>query len=283
MPVLSEIFVYPIKSCAGIALSRAVLRETGLEYDRHWMVTDPHGGMLTQRTHARMALIKTAFDTDALVIDAPGMPTLRTPLDASALADAEPIRATVWGDTVDALDSGANAAKWFTDMLGTPARLVRFSPANKRIVDEKWTAPLVTHTRFADGFPLLVLGQASLDDLNARLSVKGAPGIPANRFRPNLVIRGLDAYEEDFVGDMQIGGVQLRLVKLCSRCPVPTIDQATGAPDPAWPHEPLDTMSVYRASEQMGGKLTFGKNAVVVEGEGVVLEIGQEVAAELDF
>lgn len=287
MPVLNELFVYPIKSCAGISLRRATLLETGLEYDRHWMVTDPSGAMFTQRAHPRMALIRTAFDGDDLVIDAPGMPTLRTPLNADALTQAAPIRATVWRDTVDALDTGEQTAQWFSDFMGVPARLARFSPAKRRTVDEKWTAPLVTHTRFADGFPLLVVSQASLDDLNARMSAKGAPGIAMNRFRPNLVIGGLDAYEEDFVGDMQIRvpgrDVQLRLVKLCARCPIPTIEQDTGAPDPAWPHEPLDTMAGYRASEQFDGALTFGKNAIVVEGEGVALEVGQEVEAEIDF
>jgi uncharacterized protein YcbX len=283
MPVINEIFVYPIKSCAGISLRRATLLETGLEYDRHWMVTDPAGGMFTQRAHPRMALIRTAFDGDDLVIDAPGMSTLRTPLRAEALADPKALRATVWRDTVDALDTGDATAQWFSEFLGVPARLARFAPDERRTVDEDWTAPLTTHTRFADGFPLLIMSQASLDDLNARLSTKGAPGIPANRFRANLVIGGLDAYEEDYVGDMQIGDVQLRLVKLCTRCPMPTIDQATGAPDPSWPHEPLDTMSGYRASEQFDGALTFGKNAVVVEGEGAALEVGAAVEAEIDF
>ncbi|SAL05652.1 MOSC domain-containing protein [Caballeronia calidae] len=283
MPVLNELFVYPIKSCAGISLRRATLRDTGLEYDRHWMVTDPAGGMFTQRTHPRMALIKTAFDGDDLVIDAPGMPTLRTPLHAEALADAQALRATVWSDTVDALDTGEHTAHWFSAFLGMPARLARFAPSARRDVSDTWTAPLAVHTRFADQFPLLVVGQASLDDLNARLSGKGAPGIAANRFRPNLVIGGLDAYEEDYVGDMRIGDAGLRLVKLCTRCPIPSIDQDMGAPNPAWPHEPLDTMSAYRASEQFDGALTFGKNAIIVEGEGVVLEVGQEVEADIDF
>ncbi|SAK51246.1 MOSC domain-containing protein [Caballeronia hypogeia] len=287
MPVLNEIFVYPIKSCAGISLRRATLLETGLEYDRHWMITDPAGGMFTQRAHPRMALIRTAFDGDDLVIDAPGMPTLRTPLRAEALVDAKPVRATVWRDTVDALDTGEQSAQWFSEFLGMPARLARFAPAFRRTVDEEWTAPQVTHTRFADGFPLLIMSQASLDDLNARLSQKGAPEVPANRFRPNLVIGGLDAYEEDYVGDMQIrvpgNDVQLRLVKLCTRCPMPTIDQQTGAPHPSWPHEPLDTMSGYRASEQFDGALTFGKNAIVVTGEGGALEVGQAVEAEIEF
>ncbi|WP_321801712.1 MOSC domain-containing protein [Caballeronia sp. J97] len=287
MPVLNELFVYPIKSCAGISLRRATLFETGLEYDRHWMVTDPAGGMFTQRAHSRMALIETAFDGDELVIDAPGMPTLRTPLRAEALADAKPIRATVWRDTVDALDTGEHTAQWFSAFLGIAARLARFAPTARRDVTDEWTAPHSTHTRFADQFPLLVVGQASLDDLNARLSIKGAPGIAANRFRPNLVIGGLDAYEEDFVGDMQIRApgrdVQLRLVKLCTRCPIPSIDQDTGAPNPAWPHEPLDTMSAYRGSDQFDGALTFGKNAIILEGDGVALEVGQKVEAEIEF
>ncbi|WP_244848014.1 MOSC domain-containing protein [Caballeronia sp. SL2Y3] len=287
MHVLSELYVYPIKSCAGIALQRAILLETGLKFDRNWMVTDASGGMLTQRTHPRMALIRTAFDGGDLVIDAPGMPTLRTPLDAAALSNAEPMRATVWRDTVDALDTGAQTAQWFSELLGMPARLARFAPQARRNVDQKWTAPLTTHTRFADGFPLLVLGQASLDDLNARLAQKGAPAIAANRFRPNLVVGGLDAYEEDFVEDMLIRAdgrdVQLRLVKLCTRCPVPTIDPLTGAPNPEWPHEPLDTMSTYRASAQHDGKLTFGKNAMVIEGEGAMLEAGQAVDAQIAF
>lgn len=283
MPVLNELFVYPVKSCAGIALKRATLLETGLEYDRHWMITDPSGGMLTQRAYPRMALIRTAFADDSLVLDAPGMPTLRTPLRAEALVDAQPLRTTVWRDTFDALDTGEETAQWCSAFLDMPARLARFAPQVRRVVDETWTAPLSTHTRFADGFPLLVMSQASLDDLNARLVAKGAPAIPANRFRPNLVVGGLDAYEEDFVGEMRIGDAQLKLVKLCSRCPMPTIDQDTGAADPAWPHEPLDTMSAYRASEQMGGKLTFGKNAIVLAGEGVALHVGQDVEAEIDF
>lgn len=217
----------------------------------------------------------------------PGMPRLRTPLRAESLVDAKPMRATVWRDTVDALDTGEQVARWFGEFLGMPARLARFSPQTRRTVDQKWTAPLAMHTRFADVFPLLILGQASLNDLNARLSTKGVPGIPANRFRPNLVIGGLDAYEEDFVGDMLIRvpgrEVQLRLVKLCTRCPMPTIDQDTGAPDSSWQHEPLDTMSAYRASEQFDDALIFGKNAVVVEGESAALEIGVEVDAEIDF
>lgn len=285
MPAISELFVYPIKSCGGIALRRAQLLDTGLAYDRHWMVTDASGQMITQRTHARLALVRTAFDGDALVVTAPGMPELRTPLAGDASADK--MAATVWKDTVDAIDTGAASAAWFTDYLGTPAKLARFAPDARRACSRKWTGELDASTHFADGYPLLVIGQASLDDLNARLAAKGAPAIPIDRFRPNVVVTGLDAYEEDYVEhlDAQAGGtpVRLRLVKLCTRCPVPTIDQQTGAPDPAWPHEPTDTMQTYRANPRFDGALTFGNNAIVVHGAGGILEVGQALDVEIGF
>ncbi|MGZ2747886.1 MOSC domain-containing protein [Burkholderia stagnalis] len=286
MPAISELFVYPIKSCGGIALHRAQLLETGLAYDRHWMVTDAAGEMITQRTHGRLALVQTAFDGDALVLTAPGMPEIRTPLEGEATADTPKMAATVWRDTVDAIDTGAATAAWFTRYLGTPAKLARFAAGAQRPCNRKWTGELDASTQFADGYPLLVIGQSSLDDLNARLAAKGAPAIPMNRFRPNVVVSGLDAYEEDYVEHLDADGdtpVRLRLVKLCTRCPVPTIDQRTGAPDPAWPHEPTDTMQTYRAHPSFDGALTFGNNAIVVRGAGRFLEVGQELEAEIGF
>lgn len=285
MPIISELFVYPIKSCAGMSLHRAQLLETGLAYDRHWMVTRADGQMITQRTHPQLARVRTAFDDDMLVITAPGMPELRTPLAADG-ATAR-MTATVWNDTVDAFDTGVDSAAWFTGYLGMPARLARFAPDARRACSRKWTGEFDASTQFADGYPLLVIGQASLDDLNARLAAKGAPAIPFDRFRPNLVVSGLDAYAEDYVEhfDAQSDGtsMRLRLVKLCTRCPVPTIDQQTGAPNPAWPHEPTDTMQAYRAHPRFDGALTFGNNAIVVSGAGGFLEVGQTLDAELGF
>ncbi|MCA7999922.1 MOSC domain-containing protein [Burkholderia metallica] len=286
MPAISELFVYPIKSCAGIALSRAQLLETGLAYDRHWLITDPAGQMITQRTHPRLALIRTALDSEALVLNAPGMRELRTPLDGDVSPATPKMAATVWRDTVDAIDTGAETAAWLTEFLGTPTKLARFAADARRSCNRKWTGDVDTHTQFADGYPLLVIGQSSLDDLNARLAAKGAPAIPMNRFRPNIVVSDLDAYEEDFVEHFDAEGatpVRLRLVKPCTRCPMPTIDQVTGAPDPAWPHEPTDTMQTYRANPNFNGELTFGVNAIVVAGAGAWLEIGQSLEAEIGF
>lgn len=287
MPAISGLYVYPIKSCAGIALSEARLLPTGLEYDRNWMVVDPCGRMLTQRSHARLALVKVALGETDLIVTAPGMQALHTPLAVSALHNPTVLETSVWRDTMRAFDTGAATADWFSAFLGEPVRLARFDPAVARVADRQWTGELEAVTQFADGFPLLVIGEASLDDLNQRLNDKGAPSIPMNRFRPNLVVSGLDAYEEDYVENVTIqvrdAAVQLQLVKPCSRCPIPTIDQATGAHDPDWPNEPLDTMGAYRANARLDGALTFGQNAIIAAGVGTLLAVGQTVEAELAF
>jgi uncharacterized protein len=291
MPTISELFVYPVKSCAGIALREARLLATGLEYDRGWMVTDPDGAMFTQRAYPRMALIKVELGEEELVLRAPGMSELRTPLDPARLDGARKVQTSVWRDAAYGIDTGEATAGWFSTFLDMPARLLRFSPEHARIVDPDYTSSTGgATTLFADGFPLLVAGQASLDDLNARLNSKGAPSIPIDRFRPNVVLSGLEAFEEDYVETLSIEGdahaqprVQLRLVKLCARCPMPTIDEAKGAPDPKWPNEPTDTMSVYRAKQQLDGALAFGTNALVASGAGAWLRVGQTVEAELGF
>ncbi|MDQ0623087.1 MOSC domain-containing protein [Paraburkholderia graminis] len=291
MPTISELFVYPIKSCAGIALNEARLLATGLEYDRYWMAVDSNGEMLTQRAYPRMALIKVEIADHELVIRAPGMSELRTPLDVAQLGAVNKLTTKVWRDAAYGLDTGDECAAWFTAFLGMPVRLLRFDPERERIVDPTYTQSVGgATTYFADGFPLLVIGQASLDDLNTRLNAKGAPSIPIDRFRPNIVLNGLDAYEEDYVETLGIDGaqtseprVELRLVKPCSRCPMPTIDQAKGERDPEWPNEPTDTMSAYRANPQRNGAVTFGNNAVVASGAGTWLRVGQTVEAELGF
>ncbi|MEC5406818.1 MOSC N-terminal beta barrel domain-containing protein [Paraburkholderia sp. MPAMCS5] len=292
MPTISELFIYPVKSCAGIALNEARLLATGLEYDRYWMAVDSNGDMLTQRAYPRMALIAVEIGEHELVLRAPGMTELRTPLDPAQLAARSRVVTKVWRDTAYGLDTGDACGAWFSTFLGINARLLRFDPERERTVDPVYTESVGgATTRFADGFPLLVIGQASLDDLNTRLHAKGAPSIPMNRFRPNVVLDGLDAYEEDFVETLSVEpatthgeqAVELRLVKLCSRCPMPTIDQTKGAPDPAWPNEPTDTMSVYRANPQRDGALTFGNNALVASGAGAWLRVGQTVEAELAF
>ncbi|TKC88644.1 MOSC domain-containing protein [Trinickia terrae] len=286
MPAISQLVVYPIKSCAGIAFDTVRLLPTGLEYDRNWMLVDAAGKFITQRTYPRLALVEVEIGVTELIMRAPGMDELRTPLAASALRAAPAVAATVWGDTVAALDTGPQTARWFSAFLCAPVRLVRFDPSAQRVADRKWTDGREVTTQFADGFPLLVIGQASLDDLNERLMRRGAAAIPMNRFRPNIVVSGLEAYEEDYVETLRSvdgGAIELRVVKPCARCPMPTIDQATGAPDPRSPNEPTDTLATYRANSRLDGALTFGQNAIVIAGAGGQLAVGQRFDAELGF
>lgn len=275
MPVIRALFVYPVKSCGGIALDRAVLGATGLKWDRHWMAVDETGRVVTQREQAAMARIVLAFVEGGVRLAADGMASsLLLPFEPQG--DARRVRATVWNDTVDALDEGGDAAQWITKAVGVPLRLVRFAPDATRFASRKWTNGEDVPTHFADAFPLLVTSEASLADLNARLVAKGAAPVPMNRFRPNLVVDGEGAFDEDFIETMSIDGgdVVLRFAKPCDRCRITTQDQRTGERDAQWPGEPLDTLMTFRADPRVNGGLTFGMNAMVVSGAGTAVSVG---------
>lgn len=288
MPFISALFVYPVKSCRAIALSDALIEREGLQWDRRWMVVDARGQFVSQREYPSMARIETVLGDDALHLRADGMAVeLSVPF---VLADETPrMRVTVWRDTLEALDEGDAAASWISDAVGAPLRLVRFADDVTRLANRKWTKEIDAPTRFADGYPFLVTADASLSELNGRLGAKGVPPLPMNRFRPNVVLGGTDAFDEDFAGTLSIGpagtaaDVVLRVVKPCARCPITTVDQSSGTVDPRWPHEPLDTLAEYRANPRVDGGLTFGQNAIVVEGVGRRLRVGDEVDLEFDF
>jgi uncharacterized protein YcbX len=185
----------------------------------------------------------------------------------------------VWDDHVIATDCGEVAAAWFTQVIGTPCRLVRFRENVVRSTSTAWTGGVAAETRFADGYPLLAVGEASLADLNARLVAAGRAPVPMNRFRANLVIDGIDAFEEDYVGTFTAGAAVLAPVKPCSRCPIPSIDQETGVPGP----DLLDILGQYRANARLDGAICFGMNCIVTAGEGQELHVGQALEAELAF
>lgn len=276
---LSELFVHPIKSCGGIKLPEALLVETGLDFDRSWMVVDEHGEMLTQRQLPRMALIQPTFKTSELMLRAPGMLALHLRLDTVEART----RVRVWRDVVKAYDMGALAAQWFSDFLGTRLRLVRFDPEETRLSDPAWAGDIQAENAFADGFPLLVANAASLDELNGRLAAKGVAPVGMQRFRPNLVLSGLQAFDEDHLHEIVIttdeGPVRLRLVKPCTRCSIPNVDPLTANTA----NEPGDTLAGYRADPRMKGGITFGVNAVVVQGLDCRLRVGQAVSASWRF
>ncbi len=276
---LHSLYVHPVKSCAGLAVDEALLIETGLQFDRAWMVVDPEGQMVTQRDLPRLALVKPQLRLNDLVLRAPGMLALHLSLDHVE----GPTRARVWDDEVKAYSMGALADQWFTDCLGRPLRLVRFDPEQKRLASRRWTGPIEAENAFSDGFPLLVANTASLADLNARLAARGVAPVGMERFRPNLVVDGLEAWEEDHLESITLataeGPVVLRLVKPCVRCTIPSVDPATGVQG----HEPGDTLSSFRADARMEGGVTFAMNAVIEQGLDCVLKAGQAARARVAF
>ncbi|MCR5883626.1 MOSC N-terminal beta barrel domain-containing protein [Rhizobacter sp. J219] len=276
---ISALYVHPIKSCAGIGVREALLIETGLEFDRAWMVVDAYGRFLTQRELPRMALITPTLKHTEVVLRAPGMLALHLALDAVE----DPTRVTVWKDEMAAYDMGDLAAQWFTDFLGQKCRLARFDPEQKRLSNKQWTGDIDAENAFSDGYPVLVTSDASLADLNQRLAQRGAKPVEMNRFRPNIVLSGLDAYGEDHLDEIRFdtpeGEIVLKLVKPCSRCTIPSVDPATGEQG----HEPGDTLGTYRADARLDGAITFAMNAVIVKGIECGLRVGQTGTASYRF
>jgi uncharacterized protein len=278
--LVSRLYLHPIKSCAGIAVDEALLIETGFEHDRAWMVVDASGEFVSQRELPRMALVSPTLRASDVVLRAPGMLALHLLLDT---VDA-PCHAKVWDDTVAAYDMGDLAAQWFSDFLGQRVRLVRFDPAERRLCNKQWTGEFEAETAFADGFPLLVTSTASLAELNRRLLAAGHDAVPMQRFRPNIVLDGVqDAHGEDFIDELTIespdGPVLLKLVKPCGRCSIPDVDPATAVQG----HHVADTLASYRAEPRIGGALAFGMNAIIVSGNLHRLRVGARGTATLNF
>jgi uncharacterized protein YcbX len=276
---LSALRVHPLKSAGGVSVPDAMVVETGLEFDRAWMVVDTDGDMLTQRVLPRMALVQPTLRSEDMVLRAPGMLALHLRLDTVEA----PTRARVWADEVKAYDMGDLAAQWMTDFLGRPARLVRFDPDQRRLSTPEWAGAVEAENAFSDGFPLLVANQASLDDLNQRLQAQGSAAVGMDRFRPNLVLSGLQPYDEDHIDELEIhtteGPVRLRLVKPCGRCGIPNVDPQTGETS----NEPGTTLGSYRADARLEGAVTFGMNAVVLSGIECTLRPGQRVRGTWRF
>ena len=185
---IAQLFVYPVKSCAGVAVQEAVLTDTGLDLDRAWMVVDAAGHFVSQRDLPRMALVQPQLKLSEMVLRAPGMLALHVAIDTVE----EPVTVQVWKDTVQAYGMGAVAAQWFSDFLGQPLRLVRFDPDFRRLSSLDWTGGVEAPNQFSDGFPVLVASVASIDDLNQRLAAAGQGAVGIERFRPNVVLQGID-------------------------------------------------------------------------------------------
>ena len=268
MPAIevSGLYVYPVKSTRGTTRARAALTPLGLEWDRQWMIVNARGVFLSQRTHPQLARIVPEVTPGALVLSAPGLPALSVPL----AADGARAAVRIWDDACVGLDQGSAAHEWVSEAVGEAVRLIRVAPDMGRTANRQFAGATPAPIGFPDGYPLLVCNEASLADLNRRLPER----IPMERFRPNLVLRGLPAWAEDHIDTLDLGPVTLRLVKPCVRCTIPSIDQQTGVRST----DPAPALKQFRFSKTLRGVM-FGENAVIVRGSGEAIERGAAATA----
>ena len=269
MPLtLAALHVYPVKGLKGIDLESARCTDRGLEHDRRWMVVDAEGEFLSQREVPKMATVWTELGDGALTLAAPDMSPVDVPLDARPSA---PMRVRVWNSVCDALPASAYADAWLSEYLGRACRLVYMPDSTRRPSNPRYTTA-ERLVGFADGYAYLVTTEASLADLNARIAARGGSSVPMNRFRPNLVLKGATAFEEDYWEKLRIGDTLLGAAKPCGRCQVTTTDQTTG--EVTGP-EPLATLATFRDSEEFG--IRFGMNFVTLSAGN--LRVGDPVEA----
>ncbi|ESS72870.1 MOSC domain-containing protein [Methyloglobulus morosus KoM1] len=262
--VLSDIYIYPVKSLTGISVLRCPVVETGLKYDRKWMLVDSERQFLSQRRLPKMALIKTALTEKALILSAPGMDDMTLPLEPTT---SEIVPSTVWHDQVDTIAVSAEADEWFSQFLSMDCRLVFQPDSAIRPVNPDFAQP-EDQTALSDGFPFLLISENSLVALNQAMQLE----LAMIRFRPNLVVSGCEGYAEDFWRDITIGNIGFRLPKPCSRCAVPTINPETGESG----KEPLTTLNRLRKWQN---KVYFGQNAL--HNDLGVLSVGDSIQINL--
>lgn len=277
MPVVSQLYVYPVKSMQGISLEKGKLTVRGLMYDRNWMVIDESGIFLTQRELPKLATIQIRFSDDHLHFTNSKGNSKAVSLNPETGKDVE---TEVWGDRCKGIDEGDEISEWLTDTLGqyknSSLRLIRFKDEYHRHVDEEYLKGENSHTAFADGFPFLVTTEESLSALNDRLMGGGSNPITMDRFRPNIVIKGLDPFQENQIEQLVSTDKRYKLGirKPCKRCKVTTVDQQSGGI--ANPKEPLRTLTLMQTIPDKRGAF-FGQNATLVSGDGGEIRQGDIV------
>ena len=259
---ISHLYVYPIKSLGGIELNSASLTDRGIEHDRRWMLVDEEYRFMTQRVYPQMALLRTAIHANEITVYEKGNEVDKISLNLYPTGNGM-MKVQVWDDVCDAMQMSDEINQWFSQKLNCACKLVYMPDATKRKVNAEY-ALHDDITGFSDAFPVLMIGQASLDDLNSRLDKP----VPMNRFRPNIVFTGGTAFEEDTMKHFQISGIDFYAVKPCARCVVTTTDQETGIAA----KEPLKTLSSYRTGNSI---VYFGQN-ILYKNEGII-KVGDEL------
>lgn len=251
--LLSEIFIYPIKSLGGISLQESFVELRGLKFDRRFMIVDSNGVFITQRKYPQMALLKTEIVNDELIVyHLKYNQSITIPLEVNEYNKNKKLSVIIWDDKCEAIVVSDEADRFFSDLIGIKCHLVYMSEDEKRVVDPERKYVKDDHlVSFADGYPFLIIGQSSLDELNNRLPKP----LPINRFRPNFVFTGGKAFEEDHWDYFLIGNTKFRAVKPCARCVITTTDQQTAERT----SEPLKTLSTFR---KVGNKVLFGMNLI---------------------
>ena len=270
-PSVSALYIYPVKSCAGIALDQVSFGHTGPDLDRRWMLVGEDDGELlgiTQREMPRLSLVQPSILGGELILRAPGTSMLRIPIED----DRPPTRTVLLrADSLHVIDEGLEAADWFGNLLDAEVRLMRLPENAARRVSPKY-APKPAWTSFTDGYPALLVSEASLADLNHRLLARGKHAIDMRRFRPNIVVSGVPAYAEDEWKHIQLGDLPFDVVKPCARCAITTVEPGRG--EVLDPTEPLATLATYRRWPD--GKVMFAQN-VIHRAQGV-LRVGDPLA-----
>ncbi|MDC0714493.1 MOSC domain-containing protein [Stigmatella sp. ncwal1] len=251
MPTVAELFLYPLKSAAGLPLTEAQVEPLGVAHDRRWMVASPKGSFFTGRKHPALLRINALPSATGLRLSAPGVAGLEVPVPP---LDAPRLDVTIWDDTCSAARAGEAADRWLSAFLGEPVCLVYVDDRMERPVDSQYSVP-GDKVGFADGFPLLLLSRASLEALNQRL----ARPVTMLHFRPNLVVEGCEPFAEDTWKRLRIGNVELEVASPCARCVMVTLDPQTA--EQAADGEPLRTLTTFR--RQLKNKVMFGQNVVV--------------------
>ncbi len=282
---VSELNIYPIKSMKGISLRSAVVERRGLEFDRRWVLVDADGNFLTQRELPKMATVKVSLWGDSLDVSANGSGTLRI----EPLFDGPRLATAVWDRVGDAIPYDVETNEWFSDVLGTEVELRYMADDAGRPV-KAVNSEASDKTGFADAYPLLLANEASMADLNARIAEGRAgetpalPALPLNRFRPNLVVSGAEAWAEDGWSRIRVGEAVFRVVKPSDRCVVTTIDQAKGE---SGGKEPLKTLATFRMAKNVfpdqfdafglpANSVLFGENTIP-DTPGATVRVGDEV------
>ncbi|MBF0266587.1 MAG: MOSC domain-containing protein [Gammaproteobacteria bacterium] len=250
---ISQLWIYPIKSMKGISLKSSDIDCKGLKYDRQWMLVDENNQFLSQRRYSQMALFSVKLYESGLLVSYPDMDDLIIPFIDEKAINNNFIKVQVWDDLCDSIHINQLYDKWFSKALGISCKLVFLPDSSSRVVDSNYTSKKET-TRFSDGFPLLLLSEESLSDLNHRLIKNNAHEISTQHFRPNIVIKGCKPYAEDNWTEFTVGKIKFHVVKPCTRCVITTIDPETGLTSGK---EPLKTLNSYR---RQGQKVIFGQN-----------------------